>query len=114
MTATLHLVENDYNSVTKNDEWLNIISDVFADYCGFHLNPSQQRTVKYFLDHGNDPVLLLQITDLTSTAFRPSFRYFEAVIRNLNNAGIFDVNSYLDKGEECRQKYMQKKSLHYI
>lgn len=114
MTATLHLVENDYNSVTKKEDWPQTLSDLFASECGITLNPSQFRTIVYFLEKGNDPFLIAHIISYTASAFRPSFRYFETVLRNLNDDQIFVFDAYLDKGETCRKNYMQKKSLHYI
>lgn len=114
MTATLHLV-SDTLSEADQQSWLaDQIADMFREECRFPVLKYHVEIIKYFLSAGNEPALLITLVSYTASAFRPSFRYFEQVLRNLNKSGIFTLEAYYQRGEECRQKYLKTASLHYI
>lgn len=112
MNAPLYLVSHETEQ--KNAMTAEEIAKILHDECGIRILPYHIRTIQYFLDKGNQDVFVGIIAMKTAEAYRPSFQYFEKVLRNCNDFGIFTMNDWVENGEKCRQNYIKSANLHYI
>ncbi|MBR0227072.1 MAG: hypothetical protein IJQ62_01845 [Clostridia bacterium] len=82
MTAQLHVVSS------PSEERKQILSDAkylterFCRECGFKILPYMGREFARYLRLGYEREMLEMVIDITARAPRPSFAYFDAVMRN--------------------------------